>query len=44
VRPALANVRPDIVINAAAYTAVDQAEKEPEMDHGSQREGGVGGC
>src|SRR5262249_22745215 len=26
---ALANSRPDVVINAAAYTAVDQAEKEP---------------
>jgi dTDP-4-dehydrorhamnose reductase len=31
VRPALINVRPDIVVNAAAYTAVDQAEKEPEV-------------
>jgi dTDP-4-dehydrorhamnose reductase len=28
VLPALAHVRPDIVVNAAAYTAVDQAEKE----------------
>ena len=27
---AIAAVRPDIVINAAAYTAVDQAEDEPE--------------
>ena len=29
--PALANIRPDIIVNAAAYTAVDQAEKEPEL-------------
>ncbi len=27
---AIADVRPDVVINAAAYTAVDQAEDEPE--------------
>jgi dTDP-4-dehydrorhamnose reductase len=31
VLPALANIRPDIIVNAAAYTAVDQAEKEPEL-------------
>ena len=31
VRPALANIRPNIIVNAAAYTAVDQAEKEPEV-------------
>jgi dTDP-4-dehydrorhamnose reductase len=30
VQPALANIRPNIIVNAAAYTAVDQAEKEPE--------------
>jgi dTDP-4-dehydrorhamnose reductase len=29
--PALANIQPDIIVNAAAYTAVDQAEKEPEV-------------
>lgn len=28
--PAIAAARPDVVINAAAYTAVDQAEAEPE--------------
>lgn len=28
---AFAQCNPDIVINAAAYTAVDQAEKEPEL-------------
>jgi len=31
VQPALANIRPNIIVNAAAYTAVDQAEKEPEV-------------
>jgi dTDP-4-dehydrorhamnose reductase len=31
VRPALIAVGPDIVVNAAAYTAVDQAEQEPEQ-------------
>jgi len=31
VLPALANIRPDIIVNAAAYTAVDQAEKEREL-------------
>jgi len=30
VRPALLAAAPDIVVNAAAYTAVDQAEREPE--------------
>ena len=28
--PALAAARPDVVVSAAAYTAVDQAESEPE--------------
>ena len=32
--PALvAQVAPDLVVNAGAYTAVDQAEKEPELAH-----------
>jgi dTDP-4-dehydrorhamnose reductase len=31
VLPALSAARPDIVVNAAAYTAVDQAEEEPEQ-------------
>ncbi len=26
-------VQPDIIVNAAAYTAVDQAEREPDMAH-----------
>lgn len=30
---ALESVEPDIVINAAAYTAVDKAEEEPELAH-----------
>ena len=28
---AIKEVRPDIVVNAAAYTAVDQAEREPDL-------------
>src|ERR1700693_1927508 len=31
VGPALKAAAPDILVNAAAYTAVDQAEREPEM-------------
>jgi dTDP-4-dehydrorhamnose reductase len=31
VHPALAKARPDIVVSAAAYTAVDQAEKESDQ-------------
>jgi dTDP-4-dehydrorhamnose reductase len=31
VKPALEAAAPDIVVNAAAYTAVDQAEQEPEL-------------
>jgi dTDP-4-dehydrorhamnose reductase len=30
ITPAIHALRPDIVVNAAAYTAVDQAEEEPE--------------
>lgn len=26
-------LRPDLIVNAAAYTAVDQAEREPELAH-----------
>lgn len=29
----LAQVAPDVVVNAAAYTAVDQAEAEPQLAH-----------
>ncbi|MDR6831213.1 dTDP-4-dehydrorhamnose reductase [Bosea sp. BE271] len=31
VAPALRSARPDIIVNTAAYTAVDQAESEPEL-------------
>jgi dTDP-4-dehydrorhamnose reductase len=30
---AVRSVRPDVVVNAAAYTAVDQAEREPDAAH-----------
>jgi dTDP-4-dehydrorhamnose reductase len=33
VRDAFTDLRPDIVLNAAAYTAVDRAESEPELCH-----------
>jgi len=33
VRRAIAEHRPDVVVNAAAYTAVDQAEDEPDLAH-----------
>ncbi|GAB2795136.1 dTDP-4-dehydrorhamnose reductase [Halomonas shantousis] len=31
VRDRVASYRPDVIVNAAAYTAVDQAEDEPEL-------------
>lgn len=31
IRACLADLRPDLIINAAAYTAVDKAEEEPEQ-------------
>ena len=31
IEPAILAEKPDVVVNAAAYTAVDQAEKEPEL-------------
>ena len=31
IRTAISNVAPDVIINAAAYTAVDRAEDEPEL-------------
>lgn len=33
IAPAVARVSPDVVINAAAYTAVDQAEDEADVAH-----------
>jgi dTDP-4-dehydrorhamnose reductase len=27
------NIKPDLIVNPAAYTAVDQAEREPELAH-----------
>jgi dTDP-4-dehydrorhamnose reductase len=33
VRRKLDEVRPDVIVNAAAYTAVDKAESEPEQAH-----------
>jgi len=37
VRPALAEAEPHIVTNAAAYTAVDQAEQEPNQARGERQ-------
>jgi dTDP-4-dehydrorhamnose reductase len=31
IREAIRNLRPDVIVNAAAYTAVDKAESEPEL-------------
>ncbi len=31
IQPAIAQVKPDTIVNAAAYTAVDRAESEPEL-------------
>lgn len=33
IREAINNHQPDLIINAGAYTAVDQAEREPELAH-----------
>ncbi|MEY2341001.1 dTDP-4-dehydrorhamnose reductase [Acidithiobacillus sp. IBUN Pt1247-S3] len=33
IRAVLERLQPDIIINAAAYTAVDRAESEPELAH-----------
>lgn len=39
VAEALARIRPDVVINAAAYTAVERAESEPEPCFAVNRDG-----
>src|SRR5690606_16085385 len=35
----LAAAKPDVIISAAAYTAVDKAESEPELAHAVNAEG-----
>jgi dTDP-4-dehydrorhamnose reductase len=37
--PAIAEARPDLIVNAAAYTAVDRAETEPQLAFSINREG-----
>lgn len=37
--PALAEARPDLIVNAAAYTAVDKAETEPQRAFAMNRDG-----
>ena len=39
VRRAIARHQPDVVLNAAAYTAVDRAEEEPERAYAVNRDG-----
>jgi dTDP-4-dehydrorhamnose reductase len=39
VSPTLAAERPDLIINAAAYTAVDKAETEPDLAFAINRDG-----
>jgi dTDP-4-dehydrorhamnose reductase len=31
IRSAIRSIKPDLIVNAAAYTAVDQAESEPDL-------------
>lgn len=39
IRDIMVNVRPDVIINAAAYTAVDKAEQEQEQAYRTNAEG-----
>lgn len=41
IEPALAAARADLVINAAAYTAVDKAESEPDLAHAVNGAGAI---
>lgn len=42
IAPALARARPDLVVSAAAHTAVDRAEAEPELAHAINAQGAAG--
>jgi len=33
IRAAVKDIKPGLIVNAAAYTAVDRAESEPELAH-----------
>ena len=44
VRRAIADARPDVVIHAAAYTAVDRAEAEPDLAMAVNRDGTANVC
>ena len=48
IEPALSRLNPDLIINPAAYTAVDQAEDEPDLAHQVNAEAleycALGGC
>lgn len=37
--PAISDARPDLIVNAAAYTAVDRAEQEPQQAFAINRDG-----
>jgi dTDP-4-dehydrorhamnose reductase len=39
IRRAVSEVRPDLIVNAAAYTAVDRAEDEPELAYAVNAKG-----
>jgi dTDP-4-dehydrorhamnose reductase len=39
IHPAISNARPDLIVNAAAYTAVDRAEQEPQRAYAVNRDG-----
>ncbi|HUQ38270.1 MAG TPA: dTDP-4-dehydrorhamnose reductase [Aestuariivirga sp.] len=39
IHPAIAEARPDLIVNAAAYTAVDKAEQKPQRAFAINRDG-----